>query len=226
MKKAWKLSPSDFAFLWEECPRCFYLKVVRDFQRPRTPMPKMFIKVDSLNKKYFAGRGTADVASTLPAGTIEFGDKWVESVPITVPGHDGSCYIRGKFDSAIHFENDTYGVIDFKTSESKDEHVALYSRQLHAYAYALEHAVSGKLALAPVSTLGLLCLDPVEMLDMSEAEYGYRVAPTWINCPRDDQSFLAFLGDVLDVLEEPEPPGGNPNCVWCIYRDVVRRLNL
>lgn len=23
------LAPSDFAFLWDECPRCFYLKVVR-----------------------------------------------------------------------------------------------------------------------------------------------------------------------------------------------------
>ena len=32
--RAWKLSPSDFAFLWQECKRCFYLKNVTGFQRP------------------------------------------------------------------------------------------------------------------------------------------------------------------------------------------------
>ena len=27
-------APSDFAFLWDECPRCFYLKVVCKQGRP------------------------------------------------------------------------------------------------------------------------------------------------------------------------------------------------
>jgi hypothetical protein len=29
------LAPSDFAFLWDECPRCFYLKVIRRLDRGR-----------------------------------------------------------------------------------------------------------------------------------------------------------------------------------------------
>jgi hypothetical protein len=48
----WKLSPSDFAFLWEECQRCFYLKVVRQFYRPWSPMPKIFTKIDGIMKRY------------------------------------------------------------------------------------------------------------------------------------------------------------------------------
>ena len=29
-KAPWALSPSDLAFLWDDCPRCFYLKVARN----------------------------------------------------------------------------------------------------------------------------------------------------------------------------------------------------
>jgi len=32
-----KLSPSDFAFLWEQCKRCFYLKVVHGIRQPSMP---------------------------------------------------------------------------------------------------------------------------------------------------------------------------------------------
>ena len=38
-KTAWGLSPSDYAFLWDECPRCFYLKVALKQPRLRTPFP-------------------------------------------------------------------------------------------------------------------------------------------------------------------------------------------
>ena len=31
MNNLYKLSPSDLTFLWDECQRCFYLKVVRKF---------------------------------------------------------------------------------------------------------------------------------------------------------------------------------------------------
>ena len=44
----WKLSPSDFAFLYEECSRCVYLKVARDYQRPRGPFPNAFMMTDGI----------------------------------------------------------------------------------------------------------------------------------------------------------------------------------
>ena len=49
--KNWKLSPSDFAFLWEECKRCFYLKVARGFYRPRTPFPGIFSVIDQVDER-------------------------------------------------------------------------------------------------------------------------------------------------------------------------------
>ena len=216
MAENWKLSPSDFAFLWEECHRCFYLKVVRRVSRPGR-MPSIFSKIDSMMKHYFSQKSTTDISPSLPPGTVAFGEKWVQSGPIALPGRRSTCFIRGKFDTVVKFEDGSYGVIDFKTSSMGSHQVGLYTRQLHSYAYALEHPAPGKLNLAPVSKLGLLCVEPVEMLDFGEGAYAYKAQPTWIDCPRDDKAFMAFLGSVLDVLELPEPPDSSPTCKWCQY---------
>jgi len=56
-----KLSPSDLTFLWDECPRCFYLKVVLGINRPPTAFPKIFGRIDLLMKRLFSGADTADL---------------------------------------------------------------------------------------------------------------------------------------------------------------------
>ena len=222
MAANWKLSPSDFAFLWQECQRCFYLKVVHRVNRPMT-MPGIFNKIDSMMKQYFANKTTTEISSALPPGNVAYGEKWVESLPIALPGHMSTCFIRGKFDTVVKFEDGSFGVIDFKTSEIRSSSVSRYTRQLHSYAYALENPAPGKLSLAPVSKLGLLCVEPVEMLSTGGGSYAYKAEPTWIDCPRDDEAFIAFLGNVLDVLDRPEPPEGEPKCRWCQYRDSTRQ---
>lgn len=219
----YKLSPSDFTFLWEGCRRCYYLKVAGGLPRPWTPMAKMFNQIDGLQKRFFQGKRTSDISPILPPGSINISEKFVKSVPIWVPGHMSACYIAGKFDTGMAFDNRTfgYGVVDFKTSSAKDDHVPLYTRQLHAYAYALEHPAPGSLHLSPVSTLGLLCVEHVDMLRLG-GHYAYRAVPTWIDCPRDDGAFFAFLSEVLTLLESPAPPEASPSCEFCQYRDMAR----
>ena len=56
------LAPSDFAFLWDECPRCFYLKVVRKQGRPRTPFPKVFGTIDRAMKSFYMGQRAESLA--------------------------------------------------------------------------------------------------------------------------------------------------------------------
>ena len=51
MNDIFKLSPSDFGFLYDECKRCFYLKVKHGFNRPRRSCP-YFIKGDSIMKDH------------------------------------------------------------------------------------------------------------------------------------------------------------------------------
>ena len=69
MANNWKLSPSDLTFLWDECPRCFYLKVVHNINRPAIPFPKLFNRIDKLMKDYFQGKHTSDFLADLPRST-------------------------------------------------------------------------------------------------------------------------------------------------------------
>ena len=223
--RSWKLSPSDFAFLWEECRRCFYLKVVCGFQRPRSILPKVFTIIDSQMKTALTGRNTCEISPDLSAGVLEYGDGCVESQPIVVPGAASTCFVRGRLDGVIRFEDGSYGVVDFKTAPAKDEHIALYSRQLHAYAWALENPTEGALSLKPISRLGLLVFEPNQFAQ-SVGTCLLSGGLQWIEITRDDAAFLQFLGEVLHVLEQTEAPGGNPSCSWCGYRDVSRRTGL
>jgi hypothetical protein len=223
MSETFKLSPSDLTFLWDECPRCFYLKVVHKFGRPYSPFPSIFGKIDKLMKDYYEGKSTTALAPSLPPGKVLFGEKWVQSAPLTLPGHASSVFIRGKFDTVVEFDDGSYGVIDFKTSTPSPHHVEFYGRQLHAYAHCLEHPAPGKLGLAPVSLLGLLIVEPALMTDGPGERVNFEHEITWLPVPLDTAGFMAFLDQVLTVLESPEPPAPAEKCAWCQYRDEVRK---
>jgi len=170
---------------------------------------------------YYNGKPTSEISVDLPQGKVLFGERWVTSTPITFPNRSASVYVRGKFDSVVAFSDGTFGVIDFKTSEPRPEHVAFYSRQLHAYMYALENPKQGGFALFPITRLGLLCVEPVEM-NLSRGKIAYLGETTWLECPRDDVWFLSFIERILGVLENPQPPAPADNCGYCSYREDAR----
>ena len=208
----YRLSPSDFAFLWEECHRCFYLKYVTGFKRPGGPFPRIFGAIDLAMRHHYIDGRTDRMSPDLPPGTMTYGEKWVHSAPIQRPGHDATLVIRGKLDAALTFDDGTYGVIDFKTSNIKPQSVRLYSRQLRAYSYALENPAPGKLHLSPITKMGLLAFTPdaYTTTDPGHADLSGKVQ--FHEIKRNDKSFMGFLDDVLTVLELPEPPTASPNC--------------
>ena len=225
MPSPYKLSPSDLTFLWEECPRCFYLKVARGINRPAVPFPRIFSRIDQLMKGYFQERATAEISPELPPGRVRFGERWVQSTPIAPAGRTASAYLKGKFDTVVEFADGSYGVVDFKTSEAKAEHVAFYSRQLHAYAYALEHPAANAFALSPITRMGLLCIEPVAMDRAANERLAYFGSVVWLECPLDLVGFQAFIESILWVLEEPQPPPSGEKCAYCRYRQESRTHN-
>jgi len=223
----WKLSPSDFDFLWEECKRCFYLKVTGKLDRPQMPFPKIFNAIDLAMKTFYAGKPTGAMAPGVPAGTVmNPPSDWVESAPVTPPGVSSSCYIKGKFDTVLKLDDGGYAVIDFKTSDIRGDNTAKYSRQLHAYALALEHPAGGAQGLTPVTKLGLLVYDPKTFSGdgAGAASLGGKLG--WLEIPRDDAAFRTYLGEVVRLLEKPEVPAAAPGCRLCQYRDAARRTGL
>jgi PD-(D/E)XK nuclease superfamily len=217
-----KLSPSDLTFLWDECPRCFYLKHMHGINRPAAPFPSVFGAIDRLMKAHFAGRPASEIDRSLPPGVISVSEKWIESIPIILPGHSLSCFLRGKLDAIIGFEDGSYGVVDFKTSEPKPSQIPFYSRQLHAYAYALEHPAPDKPRFSPISKLGLLVEAPHATLNASQEEINFHFTSTWLEVPYSEAGFTHFLDQVLALLELPEPPPANEKCTYCLYRQRAR----
>ena len=223
MNQLLKLSPSDLTFLWDECPRCFYLKVVEGFYRPAMPFPKIFNQIDRLMKDFFEDLPTEEMSPDLPPGKVAFSNKWVNSNPITFSHHSVGCYIRGIFDTVLQFSDGTYAVVDFKTTKPKQEHINFYSRQLHAYAYALEHQKSGSFNLNPVTRMGLLCVEPTAMSRTETGSLAYEGNVTWQEIPKNEQHFLEFIDSILDVLDSPMPPEAGSTCKFCQYREDARK---
>ena len=217
-----KLAPSDLTFLWDECPRCFWLKLRLNFNRPRAPFPSIFSRIDSLMKDQFSDQPLSAMSESFPPGRLYMTGKWVQSEPIELPGHNMRVYIKGIFDAVLAFDEGGYGLVDFKTSQASAEHLAFYARQLRAYAYAMEHPAPNQLLLAPVTRMGLLAFDPSSLLPQPQREMALAGALTWQECEIDEAAFLAFLEPVVSVLENSEPPAPGMDCSYCQYRQQSR----
>lgn len=223
-----RLSPSDFAFLWEQCKRCFYLKVAHGIRQPSMPMAGIFKRIEGLQMDLYDGKPTKEVLPELPPGIIRCGEKTVESEPIQAPGSGEPCYIYGKIDSLLEFEDGSWGILDFKTTQVKPEKAALYGRQLHAYAHAFEHPAAkpqilrGKApGLSPITKLGLLCFEPSELSLEGGGRHTYRGDVKWIEIPRDGDAFLTFVGETVKLLQGGTPPP-TPGCNWCEYARTMK----
>lgn len=221
----WILNPSDFAFLWEECKRCFYLKVREGFRRPSGPMPKIFTTIDSEMKNCFTGKRTEEIMPFLPPGVVDTSVSWVQSKPLPIKGHNSTVVIRGKIDTLVRFDDNSYGVIDFKTSSKSADQVPLYGRQLHAYATALEQAAQGHVNLSPIRKLGLLVYEPQKFSQVAVTEASLTGALSWLPIERDSDKFFSFLRKILEVLELSKPPVAE-DCAWCRYREASRENKL
>jgi hypothetical protein len=219
------ISPSSLTFDWDGCKRCFYIKMKYGLY-VSGPFPGIFTRMGNLTSGFYQGRSTSEISPSLPAGMVSHREKWVKSQPIVLPGAESHVVIRGRFDAVATFEDGSYGVIDYKTSEAKEEQVAFYSRQLSAYAYALENPAEGALGLSPISRLGLFVLTPESFEHLPEGPVAFITKTKWMDIPRDDAAFLSLLGEVVALLDQPEPPPADENCSVCNYRRGYREAGI
>ena len=215
------LSPSAFSFLWEECPRCYWEQVVQGQRRPSMPMPAIFNRIDSQMKRRFEGSEWNSFGAEQPRFKVEYGERLIQSTTIDVPGRNVSIVLRGKFDSILLFDNGERAVCDFKTSGVKPEYVEKYWRQLHAYAYILEHAAPRSLAPGEIHRLGLAVFNPSEFLYDARDGASLTGAMSWIDVPRDDSRFMGFIDSVAELLASPAAPAPAQRCDFCRYRHAA-----
>ncbi len=66
-----KLSPSDFAYLYEECKRCYWMKVHDQVMRPQMPMPGIFSAINTRLQGTLVGKELRALSPSLPEGIVE-----------------------------------------------------------------------------------------------------------------------------------------------------------
>jgi hypothetical protein len=86
------LAASDLTFLWRDCPRCFYLKVLMGVRRDAT-IPSVFTQMDREQRRFFDGTDPREIHSDLPAGRMICDETTILSVPLIVPGTNVSVRV-------------------------------------------------------------------------------------------------------------------------------------
>ena len=206
----YRLSPSDFGYLYEDCKRCYSRKVKRGGAPPSMPKPGVFSRMNSLLQNALVGMNMRDIHPDLPDAVIEAKEGWLESAAIP----RSSCSVAGRFDILCRAADGTLTVIDFKIIEGTAEKVAeRYASQLHAYAYALEHPLDG--APQSVGRMGIVTLSP-ESISFDDKGVVFGAQPRFFEVKRDMPAFLRFVRGIGALLDGrlPSPTKG---CPWCEY---------
>lgn len=210
MNKVYKLSPSDFAYLYEECKFCYVQKIKNGIYQPSMPMPGVFGAINSRVQGSLVGKALNSVFPDLPGGKIVSQEGFVESE--IVPGTN--VFIKGKYDLLMEKEDGTFTVIDLKLSQPGEDKIEKYMTQLAAYKYAFENPKNEN--PITVNELALLVFYPDKVTYKDGITY-LDFPHTWLNVPLNDYRFLNLMKDIDSLLVGPEPES-NPDCRWCAYR--------
>ncbi len=184
-------------------------------------MPSVFIEIARLMSDHYLGKRTEEIDPNLPPGKIIFVEKKIISRPINFSNLD--IVISGRLDALVEFDDGTYGIIDFKTSDFEKNYKNLYSFQLNAYAYALDNLDfnSNKLELFKVSKkiskLGLLYFSPSNISKLSNNQISLEGETKWVEIERNEAEFLNLIKEISELLKQEKPPPPSKNCELCEY---------
>lgn len=211
-----KLSPSDFAYLYEECKLCYCLKVKEGIYQPSMPMPGVFSAINTRLQGNLVGKNLRTLNPDLPDGVVVKQEGWVESM--AVPGTD--VFIKGKYDLLVKGNDIGHTLVDLKISQPDEGKIEKYKTQLGAYKFALENPASGE--QIKISRIGLLIFYP-DTVTFENGLARLDFPPKWLEIECDDECFLNFAKDVDKLLSQPLP-AEDPNCKWCAYRHTSEKL--
>ncbi len=208
--QAYKVSPSDFAYLYEECKHCYYQKVKNGISYSG-PFPAMFGRINNLLQTSIMGMNLKDIIPDLPSGIITIQEGYMRSV--VVPGT--KVYLSGRFDILTKLDDVTFAIIDFKITTPDEEKVLKkYSSQLHAYKFALENPETG--TPIKITKMGVITINPDKM-DLINGKVVFTTTPTWHHIEEDMEDFKMLMRGISDVLEGPLPETSE-TCALCVYR--------
>ncbi|EKD57746.1 MAG: hypothetical protein ACD_57C00162G0008 [uncultured bacterium] len=206
----YKLSPSDFAYLWQDCKFCYYQKVKFGISHSGV-FPAMFGRINSLLQNSIMGMNLKAIQPDLPSGIIEVQEGFMKSIPV----EGTNCYISGRFDILSKLKDGTNAIIDFKITTPDEEKIQKYASQLQAYKFALENPERGDKPLK-ITKMGVVSINPEEM-KLIDGKVVFTNKPNWHPVENDEVGFYKMIKEISTVLNGnlPEP---SETCNLCVYR--------
>lgn len=211
------ISPSAFAYLYEDCKLCYWLKIKYKISHPSMPMPGVFSAMNTRIQGSLIGKNLKDISPGLPDCIIESQEKQVYSKPVV----DTGVSVKGKYDLLAKTPDGKYIIIDLKISKPGEDKIEKYKTQLCAYKYAFENPLSGE--PIEISRLGLLILYP-DSVNFADSTMSLTFPPSWHEVPCDMFAFTKLIKDI-EILLNGEAPEESENCAWCKYRHIGEQLS-
>lgn len=206
-----KISPSDFAYLFHDCKHCFYRKYKYGIVLPSIPSPGVFSKLNSLIEADLIGMNLRSITPNAPDAIIRKTEGFVRSKPVP---NRMDCYVSGRFDALAETDDHSFVIIDFKITDASAEKAEKYSTQLMAYQFALENPAAGD--PVHVSRLAIMAITP-ESLKYSRNGIQIIAQAYWFSPNAKLIQFYSFMDEISLLLAGPEPSPSS-DCPYCSYR--------
>ncbi len=219
-KKIFNFSPSEFAFGFESCKRCFYDKKVNGIEL-KTFFPAMFSKFDSMQKNYYHSKSSKVISDELEEGEIISNYNKMLNSQILYDLKERPFTMSGKIDAYIKHK-DTFTIVDFKTTMINENKIGTYATQLQSYALIMEKPREGSLKLTPIKGLGIFCFDPSNISKANDKNCNIHMNTKWFDIPRDDGNLIKYITKIQDVLYSKVIPESSTNCGICNFRKIMK----
>ncbi len=202
MLKPYLFSPSEFAFGYSGCKRCYYDLKVNNI-KINFGFPTIFSKIDSIQKINYHNKSSKYLdTNKIPEGIIKTDYSSLQKSKILYDLKDRAFQLRGKIDAYIDHKS-FFSIIDFKVTNINEKKSLTYMTQLNSYAIMFENPDQGYLKLHPVKHLGIFCFEPNDLIFQNKPLL--EMSTKYYEIKRDDDTYFKFITEVIDFLEGEIP---------------------
>ncbi len=223
------IAPSSLDYKITKCPRCFYLEKKLKTAVDSYP-PPVFSNFDVVQQNYFKNLNTNQLSNKLPSGKIMTKSELPgRVVSEELKDSKGRKFILGgRPDIVIKFDDDSYGIIDFKTTQLSDNKAENYKYQLESYAQIFTNPGSTKTAptpkLEPISQIGVLQFFPSEIFDHEEDNCKLNFKMSYVKLERDIDDFYKRVELYMDIINLENPPEFTEGCKDCDFAKFQKQI--
>ncbi len=217
MTKIFNFSPSEFAFGYAGCKRCYYDQKVNNI-KVSLPFPSVFSKLDILQKNFYHDKSSDLLGGKIASGVIKTDYSRTQKSKILQDNKGRKFQLKGRIDAYVKHK-DSFSIIDFKVTDIDEKKIDTYATQLLAYAIMFDQPDEGFLKLNPIKDLGIFCFEPDTMVNHQNVP-NFKMKTQFYLIERDDKKMFEFITTVIDMLEGKNPTS-KEKCSICKVRGII-----